>query len=46
MYNKTIIVVPREFSEKEYIKNSIKDIIQKIKLKFGLLKNYLIQKVK
>ena len=29
MYNKIIIIAPREFSEKEYIKNSLKDITQK-----------------
>ena len=42
MYNKIIIVVPREFSEKEYIKNSIKDIIQKkIKIEIWIIKKLL-----
>ena len=42
MYNKIVIVVPREFSEKEYIKNSLKDIIQKkIKLEIWIIKKLL-----
>ena len=42
MYNKLIIIVPREFSEKEYIKNSLKDIIQKkIKLEIWIIKKLL-----
>ena len=43
MYNKIIIITPREFSEKEYIKNSLKDITQKkIKLEIWIVKNYLL----
>ncbi len=37
MYKKLIIIVPREFSKKEFIKNSLTDFIKKIfKSKFGL----------
>ena len=44
MYNKIIIITPREFSEKEYIKNSLKDITQKkIKLEIWIVKKLLNQ---
>ena len=39
MYNKLIIIVPRGFSTKEYIKSSLKDFIKKnIKLEIWVLK--------
>ena len=40
MYNKLIIIVPREFSIKEYIKSSLEDFIKKnIKLEIWVVKN-------
>lgn len=42
MYNKIIIVTSREFSEKEYVKNSLKDIIKKkMKLEIWIVKKLL-----
>lgn len=42
MYNKLIIITPREFSNKEYIKNSIKDFIKKkIKVEIWIIKKIL-----
>ena len=42
MYNKLIIIVPREFSTKEYIKSSLKDFIKKnIKLEIWVVKKIL-----
>ena len=41
MYNKLIIITPREFSNKEYIKNSIKDFIKKIKVEIWIVKKIL-----
>ena len=44
MYNKIIIITAREFSEKEYIKNSLKDITQKkIKLEIWIVKKLFIK---
>ena len=45
MYNKIIVVVSREFSEKDYIKNSIEEIIQKkIKVEIWIIKKLLNSK--
>ena len=42
MYNKLIIIVPREFSIKEYIKSSLEDFIKKnIKLEIWVVKKIL-----
>ena len=42
MYNKLIIIVPREFSIKEYIKSSLEDFIKKnIKLEIWVVKKLL-----
>ena len=42
MYNKLIIIVPREFSTKEYIKSSLKDFLKKnIKLEIWVVKKIL-----
>ena len=43
MYNKLVIIVPREFSVKEYTKNSIEDFIKKNKNRnLDSQKKYLI----
>ena len=42
MYNKLVIIVPREFSVKEYTKNSIEDFIKKkIKIEIWIVKKIL-----
>jgi len=47
MYNKIIIIVSREFSEKEYIKNSLKDIVEKkINVEIWIIKKLLNSKNK
>ena len=41
MYNKIVIIYPREFSKKEYIKNSISELKKKIKIEVWILKRIL-----